>query len=64
MVSRVAGKTAIVTGAAQGIGRSIAERLGEEDANVIIADIDERNAVDTPKRSNLMVSPPRRSNVT
>ncbi|SDX63863.1 SDR family NAD(P)-dependent oxidoreductase [Halobellus clavatus] len=33
------GETAIVTGAAQGIGRGIASRLGEAGANVVLADI-------------------------
>lgn len=37
---RVAGKVAIVTGAASGIGAAIAERLGEEGARVVVADID------------------------
>lgn len=34
------GRTAIVTGSAQGIGRGIAEVLGREGAKVVIADID------------------------
>jgi len=33
------GDTAIVTGAAQGIGRGIAARLGEAGANVVLADV-------------------------
>jgi len=33
------GETAIVTGAAQGIGRGIAERLGAAGANVVLADV-------------------------
>ena len=38
---RVAGKAAIVTGAASGIGRATAEVLAREGASVCIADIDE-----------------------
>ena len=47
MGSRVAGKTAFVTGAANGIGRSIAERLGEEGAAIAIADVDTEAAEET-----------------
>ena len=36
------GKAAIVTGAAQGIGKAIAERLTEEGVHVLWADINEQ----------------------
>lgn len=43
----LAGQVAIVTGAAQGIGRAIAERLRGEGANVVIADLNEDLARET-----------------
>lgn len=39
---RLQDKTAIVTGGTSGIGRSIAIRLAEEGANVVVADIDDK----------------------
>jgi glucose 1-dehydrogenase len=42
-MARFDGRTAIVTGAARGIGRACAERLLAEGAKVVIADIDEPN---------------------
>jgi glucose 1-dehydrogenase len=43
-MKRLAGKRAVVTGAAQGIGRAIVEKFVEEGASVILADIDEAAA--------------------
>ena len=40
MSARVAGKTAVVTGAGSGIGRATAVRLAQEGARVVVTDID------------------------
>lgn len=39
-MNELVGKVAVVTGAASGIGRAIAERLGNEGVKVVLADID------------------------
>ena len=39
LTKRLAGKTAVVTAAAQGIGRAVAERLMAEGANVYASDL-------------------------
>jgi pyridoxal 4-dehydrogenase len=44
MAGRFEGKTAIVTGAAQGIGKAIAARLASEGARVFVADINDAGA--------------------
>lgn len=40
-MSRLAGKVAVITGAAQGLGRACAERFLQEEAQVVIGDIDQ-----------------------
>lgn len=47
---RLSGKTALITGAARGIGRAFAERYIREGARVVIADIDEARAVQTAQQ--------------
>jgi NAD(P)-dependent dehydrogenase (short-subunit alcohol dehydrogenase family) len=41
MAGQVAGKVALVTGGASGIGQAVSERLAQEGAKVVITDIDE-----------------------
>jgi NAD(P)-dependent dehydrogenase (short-subunit alcohol dehydrogenase family) len=43
----IEGKVAVVTGAAVGIGRAIAQRLAAEGASVVLADIDEAGGQET-----------------
>jgi NAD(P)-dependent dehydrogenase (short-subunit alcohol dehydrogenase family) len=44
---KIEGKLAVVTGAAVGIGRAIAQRLAAEGASVVVADIDEAGGAET-----------------
>ena len=43
-MNRLAGKIAIVAGAARGLGRGIAERLASEGATVVVTDVNEAGA--------------------
>lgn len=43
----LAGKVAVVTGAAQGIGRAIAEALAEDGADIVVADLDPGRSQET-----------------
>jgi NAD(P)-dependent dehydrogenase (short-subunit alcohol dehydrogenase family) len=48
---RLAGKSALITGSARGIGRAFAEAYAGEGATVAIADINLEAAQKTPPRS-------------
>lgn len=50
MGDRVAGKIALVTGAAAGLGRAIALRLSEEGASVVLADLDSVGLAETERQ--------------
>ena len=48
---KLEGRVAIVTGAAQGIGRAIAEKLHEEGASVVVADLNGEGAASAAARA-------------
>ena len=54
-----AGKTAVVTGAASGIGLALAEKLARENMQVVMADVEEESlevAVEDLRKYQLPVS--------
>ncbi len=42
-MSKFKGKTAIISGGAEGIGLSVAKALGEQGMNIVLTDIDQKN---------------------
>jgi 3-oxoacyl-[acyl-carrier protein] reductase len=55
--NRVAGKVALVTGAAAGLGRAIALRLAEEGAALVLADIDSAGLAETERQIKALGQP-------
>src|SRR3954467_6222588 len=51
-MGKLDGKIAIVTGAGQGIGRGIAEKLAAEGATVVVTDLNEATAKETAEAVN------------
>ena len=42
-MNQFAGKTAVISGGAEGIGLAVAKALGEQEMNIVLADIDSEN---------------------
>ena len=53
-MSKFAGKTAVISGGAEGIGFSIAQALGDQKMNIVIADIDEEKLKKAGKKLRKM----------
>ncbi|MGE0226515.1 MAG: SDR family NAD(P)-dependent oxidoreductase [Acetobacteraceae bacterium] len=49
-MARMSGKVVVVTGAAQGIGAAIARKFAEEEATLVLVDLDEGRLADTASR--------------
>ena len=45
-MSKFTGKTAVISGGAEGIGLSIAKALGEQKMNIVLTDINEENLLE------------------
>ncbi|MGQ0849304.1 MAG: SDR family NAD(P)-dependent oxidoreductase [Actinomycetota bacterium] len=48
-MGRLVGKVAIITGAARGIGRGIAEKFSSEGATVVVTDVNQAGAMETAR---------------